>query len=255
MESRKNYISSLKSFVLPLILLEGIIAVIILINVYLGRSLSLIAYQNTMNIIAAIFGVIAVLFAISGIMAVYIFKKKATNMFTNIPTNLALRVVLPFVIFVADVFKINKTGLLKFYIDLNNIYVHSKEIKVSPEKVIIILPHCLHNSACTCKVTNDIKNCVKCGKCCIGQIRETAEAKNVKAFVATGGTAARSIISQYRPSIVVPIACERDLASGISDMKKVPAIGILNTKPNGPCKDTHVDVELLKKELDRILEK
>jgi hypothetical protein len=40
------------------------------------------------------------------------------------------------------------------------------------------------------------------------------------------------------------VACERDLVSGIHDVApRIPIIGIPNTRPLGPCKDTMIDVE------------
>jgi hypothetical protein len=39
------------------------------------------------------------------------------------------------------------------------------------------------------------------------------------------------------------VACERDLTSGLQDVYPLPALGILNQRPHGPCVDTRVDIE------------
>ena len=73
-------------------------------------------------------------------------------------------------------------------------------------------------------------------------------------FVATGGTLARQIVRDTRPQAVLAIACERDLMSGIQDVYPLPAVGVLNIRPNGPCYNTHVDIDELKAALAAIIE-
>jgi uncharacterized protein len=67
---------------------------------------------------------------------------------------------------------------------------------------------------------------------------------NVVLHTAPGGTEARAIIRDIRPSAIVAVACERDLVTGIHDIvPRIPVIGIPNTRPLGPCKDTSLDIE------------
>ena len=61
--------------------------------------------------------------------------------------------------------------------------------------------------------------------------------------MATGGTIARRIVVQLRPKLIIAVACERDLASGIQDTYPLPVYGILNIRPFGPCLDTDVALE------------
>ena len=56
---------------------------------------------------------------------------------------------------------------------------------------------------------------------------------------------ARRIVVKKRPEIIIGVACERDLTSGIQDSYPVPVFGILNQRPFGPCYDTDVDLELV----------
>ena len=69
----------------------------------------------------------------------------------------------------------------------------------------------------------------------------------------TGGTAARKAIRDLRPKAVLAVACERDLVSGLADTGRLPVIGIVNIRPNGPCSDTFVDMELLRSKLEGLL--
>ncbi|HBG0081579.1 TPA: DUF116 domain-containing protein, partial [Clostridioides difficile] len=111
-----------------------------------------------------------------------------------------------------------------------------------PEDIIILIPHCIQENSCKLKVTNDIDNCKECGRCNIGELIKLKEKTNVKIFVATGGTLARKIIMDNKPKAVVAVACERDLTSGIQDIKKIPVLGVFNKRPNGPCVNTNVDI-------------
>jgi len=65
--------------------------------------------------------------------------------------------------------------------------------------------------------------------------------------VATGGTLARKIVVEKKSEIIIGVACERDLTSGIQDSYPIPVLGILNERPFGPCYDTDVDLGLVEK--------
>ncbi len=92
--------------------------------------------------------------------------------------------------------------------------------------VLALIPRCL---------SKDLKRDVK---------RICDESPGVILHTAPGGTQARSIIRDIRPRAIVAVACERDLVSGIHDVAPlIPIIGIPNTRPLGPCKDTVIDIE------------
>ena len=64
---------------------------------------------------------------------------------------------------------------------------------------------------------------------------------------------ARQVVKETRPKAVLAIACERDLMSGIQDVYPLPAVGVLNIRPNGPCYNTRVDMAEVRAELDKII--
>ncbi len=70
--------------------------------------------------------------------------------------------------------------------------------------------------------------------------------------VATGGTLARRVIEEKRPKAVIAVACERDLSSGIIDSFPLFVYGLPNMRPNGPCRDTFVDVGALNELIEKI---
>jgi len=75
-------------------------------------------------------------------------------------------------------------------------------------------------------------------------------------ITATGGTEARRAIAQLRPQGIVAVACERDLLSGVRDVKgRVPVLAFANQRPEGPCKNTRVDLGQIETALRLLLKK
>ena len=75
----------------------------------------------------------------------------------------------------------------------------------------------------------------------------------VRLAIATGGSIARRIVVETRPKLILAVACERDLTSGIQDTHPLPVFGILNHRPEGPCRNTLVDLTLVEAALERLL--
>ena len=142
---------------------------------------------------------------------------------------------------------IKKDQVRRSFIEINNQLVLNETKKVKPEKLLILLPHCLQYHECSVRITGSIDNCKKCGKCKIKDLVGLTEKYNVPISVATGGTLARRIVVEKKPNIIIGVACERDLTSGIQDSFPIPVFGILNRRPFGPCYDTDIDMELVEK--------
>lgn len=147
---------------------------------------------------------------------------------------------MPILLAFSSIFHFKKDEIRRVYIQANNEYIMGKRVK--PEKILVILPHCIQSSKCRIRIRNGLDDCQQCGCCNISQIRQLANTLGVQVALATGGTAARKMILDLRPEFVIAVACERDLSSGIMDVKGLPVYGILNKRPNGPCKDTFVDL-------------
>nr|WP_317332526.1 DUF116 domain-containing protein [uncultured Romboutsia sp.] len=146
------------------------------------------------------------------------------------------------VIFIASYIGIPKNEIRKIFVKLNNSYIYSNEYNFNSEDILILIPHCIQKSSCKLKVTNKIENCAKCGLCNVSDLVKLKEKTRINIFIATGGTLARKIIIDNKPKAVIAVACERDLTSGIQDMKHIPVLGVFNKRPNGPCVDTLIDI-------------
>lgn len=127
--------------------------------------------------------------------------------------------------------------------------------RFSSDRVLLLLPHCLQFHECPLRITFDIKKCLHCGRCVVGALSEMACELGVEARVTTGGTLARRLLREKTPGLVVAVACPRDLGQGLLDALPLPALGVLNARPNGDCFDTNVSTEKVREMFDLVLKR
>ncbi len=148
----------------------------------------------------------------------------------------------------------NKDSIRRSYIAFNNIFWGLQWRHIKAKRILVLLPHCLQWYDCAYKITHTINNCRACGKCDIGSIKELAARYPVSIAIATGGTLARKIIVDTRPSVIIAVACERDLSIGIQEVYPIPTFGILNQRPQGPCVNTRVIVGTIERLIRLLLQ-
>lgn len=124
---------------------------------------------------------------------------------------------------------------------------------IKPKKISILLPHCIQNYDCNFKITSNIENCKKCGKCKINDLLNLKLKYNIDIKVATGGTLARLYLKKEKPDFIIAIACKRDLVSGVFDMYPMNVYGIFNIIKDSPCINTDVDISEVEKILDFVI--
>ncbi len=217
---------------------------------------SMAAFQRLFYIAAVFllllfFAMIAGFFSILRIISAHTVQ---TTWGKTLSARLAFKVFMPVLLSISSVFHYRKDEIRRIYIQANNEHVMSRDQKVKPEKMLVILPHCIQSSKCAYRMRNGLEDCRQCGSCNIGEIKGLVSKYGVRVELATGVTSARKIILDTKPELVIAVACERDLSSGIMDVKGLPVYGILNRRPNGPCKDTFVDIEELEKMIQTFTE-
>jgi hypothetical protein len=157
---------------------------------------------------------------------------------------ITLKVLYPLLMLVASFSSGRKEKLQGLVIGMNNKCLELE--KPSAKRILLLLPHCLQINECDIRLTYNIHNCKRCGKCEIKDLIQIAEDNNLNLFVATGGNLARKIVMDVQPEAIVAVACERDLSSGIADSFPLPVFGIPNERPYGPCFNTKVSLEKVK---------
>lgn len=155
---------------------------------------------------------------------------------------LSIKIFLPLMELLGRLLGISREEVRHSFIKVNNELVRGKAGRYAPDDVLILLPHCLQSSRCAVRLTYDVNHCKRCRLCPIAGLLDLRDRHGVKLAIATGGTIARRIVVQQRPKLIIAVACERDLASGIQDTDPIPVYGVLNERPNGPCLDTLVSL-------------
>ena len=121
------------------------------------------------------------------------------------------------------------------FVKVSNILIRTSARQVKPEKLLVLLPRCLKKSL-------------------IDKITKFSKEFNIPIYTVSGGEKARQVVYQTKPKAVIGIACERDLLSGIQEiMSKIPVIGIPNLRPEGPCKNTIIDLGEFEKAVQTFL--
>ena len=156
---------------------------------------------------------------------------------------ITVKLFLPLMTLLGRTVGIPKQTVRASFIKVNNELVLREIGRFAPGKILLLMPHCLQNSRCDMRLTYDIDNCKRCGECALAGLLDLRDKYGIKLAVATGGTIARRIVVQHRPGLIIAVACERDLASGIQDTHPLPVYGILNSRPFGPCLDTDVALD------------
>jgi len=158
--------------------------------------------------------------------------------------SLATRALLPVLVLVGKLVGLRREEVQHAFVAVNNELVMAQcRNGHPPHKILLLMPHCLQDSECTVKITHRVENCKRCGNCLIKDLLEMSISYGVDLAVATGGTIARRIVIERRPDLIIAVACERDLTSGIQDTTPLPVYGIFNERPFGPCLNTRVALE------------
>ncbi|SPD76155.1 conserved membrane hypothetical protein [uncultured Desulfobacterium sp.] len=211
-------------------------------------------HQDLPFILAVVFGCI-VLFGLGGALTLVFTIVRGKNLFFNRKIRgVVIRILFPLLVVVGRFIGVSTKEIRRSFVAVNNRLVLAEAKKVSPEKLLLLVPHCLQNHECTLRITGDVNNCKGCGKCKIKDLVELAHKYNIPTFVATGGTLARKIVSERKSEVIIGVACEQDLTSGIQHSYPIPVFGILNQRPFGPCYDTDIDINLVKKGISTFLD-
>ncbi|MCD6418272.1 DUF116 domain-containing protein [bacterium] len=165
-------------------------------------------------------------------------------------TQITMRILPPVVYLLGtSIFRLDKDKLRESFVAVSNALFWAQAIKnrFSAKRLLILLPHCIQWHKCPWKITWSIENCRKCNKCPLGKLVDLHGKSGISIYVATGGTVARRVVMEARPTMILAVACPRDLSEGMVDVYPIPVYGILLSRPNGPCFDTYLEIEKVRK--------
>lgn len=196
-------------------------------------------------LIAIVAGIVGIILAILGFPTFKVFMGLAWS---------TINLLFPMATRIGRLFDIDKERVERSFIEVSNHLIRQKKIRVRPNKLLLLTPHCIQQESCMHKITSNPDNCHLCGGCQVGDLVLLTKKYGVHLAIVTGGTLARKVIKTLRPHAVVSVACERDLTSGIQDMFPLPIIGILNERPCGPCCNTRVNMKLVEQAVKDFIE-
>jgi len=210
--------------------------------------------QGILLILGLVVSFFAMIFVLGALGIIITLKRKRPVSLLYGPTRVVISYLFPLIIYLGRLMGFDKLEVQNSFIQVNNQLVNPERFNIRAEEVLMLLPHCIQQANCKYKVTHNLDNCRRCGECQIEGILELRDEYGINVGVATGGTLARKLVKELKPKVILAVACERDLTSGIQDIYPMPAIGVVNIRPEGPCINTLVDLDKLERSLNKILQ-
>lgn len=136
---------------------------------------------------------------------------------------------------------------------LNNLVVRLRRRRYQPGQVLLLFSSCLQKSSCQRNVRTSLDNCQRCGGCPVGHLLNLAAEFGTQTFMATGGRLAAKKAHDKSVKAVVAVACCKELSAGLRATFPKPTALLELATPNGPCKDTCVDVAEVRQAVQRFL--
>ncbi len=241
----KTFLHPERTTIVGLIGLTGVLLGLLLAAVYIVPYYGFSRiYHNLPVIMGVLIGALGIVVLGGLVLLMVVIMLGHDVPFSRGLRSVSTKVLLPTLTVVGKIIGLRKEDVQHAFVAVNNDLVLAQCRNGHPPKsVLLLVPHCLQDSECTVKVTYHVENCKRCGKCRIKDLLDLASKYGVCLAVATGGTIARRIIIEKRPDLIIAVACERDLTSGIQDTTPMPVYGIFNQRPFGPCLNTQVSLE------------
>lgn len=217
-----------------------LLSISLLVLLVLGSFIAYISQIGNLFLILTFIVVALGLIILAGLFLVL--KKQQISSWFERLISFTMNLFYPVILAIGTFVGKEKDQIRASFIAVHNQIAKLKDVKVKAEDVLLLLPHCLQYSECTHRVTTDVDNCKRCGLCRLADLLELRDKYGINIAVATGGTLARKKIIETKPQVVIGVACERDLVSGIQDVKKIHVLGVTNERPFGPCFNTSVDL-------------
>lgn len=227
-------------------------SVLVILFCFLAYAVPAMGFQALPNFVrwfflgSLILGGGSILLVLSLLVVVVVRGRDIPLPFAKKLRSIAIKYFLPLFIVVGRLIGLSKEDVQHAFVRVNNelVMAYCRDGHL-PRRILLLMPHCLQNSECPVKITYRVQNCKRCGRCVIKDLLEISERYGAALSVATGGTIARRIVVETKPDLIIAVACERDLTSGIQDTAPLPVYGIFNRRPHGPCFNTQVDVQAI----------
>lgn len=213
----------------------------------------LLKVNTSLPLFFYVLGLVAFALLLTGVWSVTTAKPHDPIILSRALRKVTIRFLVPVAIVIGQAFGVSRDRLMSSFVQVNNKLTMSNHFSLRPNEVLVLLPQCLQAADCNHRLTNNVNNCERCGKCDVARLLDIFDKYGLDAWVVPGGTLARELVRAKKPKVVLAIACERELSSGIADIHPTPVVSIINERPNGPCVETRAPCESVDEILTQLL--
>jgi uncharacterized protein len=143
----------------------------------------------------------------------------------------------------------------RIVVGLSNFTTKLRRTRVAPDQLLLLIPHCIQRSTCVQGIAAGVWNCARCGACKLDALIALSEKYGCRIEVASGGRLAIDKVRDPGVRAVVAVACNTELRQGIMASFPKAVLGVVNAWPEGPCKNTDVDIDPVEKAIQWFLRK
>jgi hypothetical protein len=122
------------------------------------------------------------------------------------------------------------------------------------ERALVLLPHCIQLARCKADVLADLGKCYECGLCSVGELLPLQLERGWESRITNRSHKAYLEARDYRPDLIVAVACADRLLKGLTRLPEVPSYVIPLELPHGMCVDTGFSVPHLMTAMDILVE-
>lgn len=141
----------------------------------------------------------------------------------------------------------------RLFVRLNNWITRLRRVRVQPGNLLLLVPRCLQKNGCAQTLGETISDCKACGQCNVTDLLSIRDEFGIHCSLAAGGREALAFVRDPKVKAVVAVACEKELTQGILAVFPKPVLGVLNIQTNGPCRNTHLDPDLVREAVRSML--
>lgn len=136
---------------------------------------------------------------------------------------------------------------------INNRLTRWRRVKTTPDRLLLLAARCLQGLGCPQDLSAGAGACAGCGRCPVQALAALERRYGVRCRVAAGGRQALALAKEKRIDAVIAIACEKELIEGILALFPKPVLAVSNSRPNGECRATQVDLALVEAAIRELL--
>ncbi len=130
---------------------------------------------------------------------------------------------------------------LRSFLAWNNLRVEAAFRRDRARRTVVLLPHCIQLAACRLEVTQRAANCVRCGRCVLGDAVEDGLEARWDLRVFNRSHKAARYAREAGPDLMIAASCPDRLIKGLLKLPETPCFALPLALPHGMCVDTTFD--------------